>query len=105
MTPDRCLEVLRELRSLEWMAFGLRDFVRVSNSNAEHWPQVITAIDDKVRYLTAVLRLEADADTLAACEQHLAQEQQAAETVVRRVILESCTAVQDSRSTPRPTIH
>jgi hypothetical protein len=73
MTPARCLELLRELRSLEGMRGVLHNFLRVSQ-HADAWQHVLTAIDDRCALLHGVLRLDADPAVWLACEQHLAQE-------------------------------
>src|SRR5262245_14608185 len=109
MTPDKCLALLREMRSLQFSAFGLRSFP-CHPATRQDWRHVITAIDDKVSYLTAVLRLEADPEVVQWCEAQLAAEQQ------QNL---SCNALQHSSSAApeftddvanmarsfRPTIH
>jgi hypothetical protein len=105
MTAARILELLHELRSLEATAGTMRDFLRVSE-RADTWQLVLTAIDDRCALLRGVLTLNVEASVMAACELHLAQQQQVSRDA--QVSITEILTDENSRDVPtvsRPTIH
>lgn len=109
MTADRCLELLKELRTLQLMARRIATFPCRKDTRAA-WATVATAIDDRLALLGAVLVLDADAEVLQACELHLAREQPRVDADATEVIDRDPTTSETDPTTsstvhPRITIH